>query len=153
MKKIVVLLLAAAILFTCSSCKLVQFANEIKKRAGSTDAIDAVITAPAGSPDWCRAKTAQEIINKYVFVDASEVYWVSDLLGIVEFRGGSYCGANMEFLASGNEGEGKPCGTVYFNEDGSDVWVHYEMYEGYGTDSHFVNGKLVERIPSEEWDD
>lgn len=40
----------------------------------------------------------------------------------------------------------KHCGTIYFNEDGSDIWVHFEMYKGYGTEYHIVNGEIVEEI-------
>lgn len=44
----------------------------------------------------------------------------------------------------------RPCGTIYFNEDGSDIWIHYEIYEGYGTEIHIVDGETVEEISLSE---
>ena len=44
----------------------------------------------------------------------------------------------------------KVSGTIYFNEDGSDIWIHYEIYEGYGTEIHIVDGEIVEKISLSE---
>jgi hypothetical protein len=45
----------------------------------------------------------------------------------------------------------KVSGTIYFNEDGSDIWIHYEIYEGYGTEYHIVNGEIVEETSFPEY--
>ncbi len=121
-------------------------AKVVKEQDDYTEEINAHYQLPEGSPDWCGHKNAQEIINEYLFRDVSENYSISKLLGVVEFKGGSYGAADIDITVTGNQGHGQHYGTVYFTEDASDVWIHVEMYEGIGMEVHFVDGEKVEEI-------
>jgi len=139
MKKIIIVLLTAVILLSASGCKLKQIVKTVKDKP------------PEGSPDWCGFKNADKWIKKYVMHDTSEPYYVDKLLGIVEFKGKSYGAADMKVWHGGMEGGiMRPCGTIYFNEDGSDIWIHFEIYEGYGTEIHIIDGEIVEEISLSE---
>jgi hypothetical protein len=154
MKKIIIVLLTAVILLSASGCKLKQIINTVKdiaEKAKSAEEAEPIMKPPEGSPDWCGFKNADKWIKKYVMHDTSEPYYVDKLLGIVEFKGKSYGAADMEVWHGGmGGGIMRPCGTIYFNEDGSDIWIHYEIYEGYGTEIHIVDGEIVEKISLSE---
>jgi hypothetical protein len=153
-KKIIIALLATVILISVPGCRLkriVGFVKDLTEAVKSAEETEPLIRPPEGSPDWCGFKNADKWIKKYVMFDTSEPYYVDKLLGVVEFKGKSYGAADMK-VWHGSMGEGvmKPCGTIYFNEDGSDVWIHYELYEGYGTEIHIVDDEIVEKIPFPE---
>jgi len=149
MKKIIIVLLTAVILLSASGCKLKQIINTVKdiaEKAKSAQEAEPVMKPPEGSPDWCGFKNADKWVKKYLMHDTSQPHYVEKLLGIVEFKGKSYGAADIELWT----GVMNPCGTIYFNEDGSDIWIHYELYEGIGTEIHIVNGEIVEEIPFPE---
>mgnify|MGYP000929584666 FL=1 len=158
MKKVFIILLSFVILLSFSGCKLKQIVRTVKdvaEKAKSAEKSESFyMKPPEGSPDWCGFKNAEKWIKKYVMHDTSQTYHVEKLLGLVEFRGKTYGAADM-MLWAGSMGEGvmKHCGTIYFNEDGSDIWVHHELYEGIGTDVHIVDGKIVEEIPFDDFED
>jgi hypothetical protein len=109
--------------------------------------VESATEASEGSTDWCNYKNADKWIKKYVMHDTSEPYFVEKVLGIVTFKGKSYGAADMQLWAGDMYGgEMRHCGTIYFNEDGSNIWVHFELYEGYGTEYHIADGEIVEEI-------
>jgi hypothetical protein len=157
MKKIFIFSLVAVILLSTSGCKLKQVVGKVKEiaeMAKSAEEAEPIMKPPEGSPDWCGYKNADKWIKKYVMHDTSQPHYVARLLGLVEFKGKSYGAADMEFSVIGmGESKMTPCGTIYFNEDGSDIWIHYEVYEGYGTEIHIVDGEIVEEISIDEIDE
>lgn len=150
MKKIFILLLITGILFTFSSCKLKQiigFVKDVSEKAKTAEEIEPYMKPPEGSPDWCGYKNADKWIKKYVSNNTTQSCHPLKLLGVVEFKGSNYGAADMEVYTGGvGDQIANPCGTIYFNEDGSDIWIHYELYEGYGTEIHIVDGEVVEKI-------
>ncbi len=152
MKKTIITLLAAIILLSSTGCsnvkQIVGLIKDIAEAAKSAKEYEPVLKPPEGSPDWCGFKNADKWIKKYVMHDTSEPYYVDSLLGIVTFKGKSYGAADMKvWHGDMSGGVMKPCGTIYFNEDGSDIWIHFELYEGVGTEVHIVDGEIVEKIP------
>jgi hypothetical protein len=158
MKKIIIIIITMGFVLTSSGCKLkriIGFVKEVSEHAQTATEYEPIMKPPEGSPDWCGYKSADKWIKKYVMHDTSQSYYPLKLLGVVEFKGNSYGAADME-TTTGGIGDSilVPCGTIYFKEDGSDIWIHYEMYEGYGTEVHIVDGKEVEKIStSEDYDE
>ena len=157
MKKVFIFSLIATVLLSASGCKLKQivgFVKEVSEKAKSAEEAEPYLKPPEGSPDWCGFKNADKWIKKYVMHDTSQNYYVDKLLGVVEFKGKRYGAATMVYSVIGmGEGGGlTPCGIIYFNEDGSDIWVHYVEYDGLGTDYHIVDGETVETIPFDEYE-
>lgn len=157
MRKVFFFSLIAVILLSASGCKAKQIVGLVKnvaEKVKSAEVTEPYLKPPEGSPDWCGFDNADKWIKKYVMHDVSKPHYVAKLLGIVDFKGKSYGSADMEFSVIGmGEGGGMtPCGTIYFNEDGSDIWVHYVEYDGLGTDYHIVDGETVEAIPFDEFE-
>lgn len=160
MKRILVLFLFIFMLFTLPACKVknvIKTISQVASAAKNAKETEPIMKPPEGSPDWCGYKNADKWIKKYVGPAQSIPHYVKSLRGIVEFKGKSYGAADMKYwvadMSGETEGAEYDCGTIYFNEDGSDIWIHYEVYEGLGTEIHIVNGKQVERIEFDEYED
>ena len=106
--------------------------------------MESATEASEGSTDWCNYKNADKWIKKYVMHDTSEPYFVEKVLGIVTFKGKSYGAADMQLWAGDMYGgEMRHCGTIYFNEDGSNIWVHFELYEAMEQNTILQMGKSL----------